>query len=191
MPRYDPSKDINPYVRFVAGDYPAHITKVTTRMVNVQKGKYRAEVYNITSTINEAVSGTTFKTMDNKGVEKEVEGKHFIDKEIRHNGVFRFLDTLDIDEFESNEGGNGKYMKLCEAVGAELKEVKEGEHTLWEFPVIDESHLIGKPIIVTVGQGKKYLNKSNEWVYPMMGTDLCVWESGTPITDPDKEELPF
>jgi len=198
---YDPSQDTSSAPRIGIGLYPAHITDVKRKIISFSRGKkdkkkFKAEIINLILTVAPEVAGTTISLIDHNGVEATIDGSKYIGREIRHKGIFRFIEPTALDEFLANPGGNGEYMTLCDVVGAVPKSVKiedeNGEEKeVFEMPVLDDKDLLNKPVIVETGNGKPYTNKYGETVSYVEGKKLTGWKNGKTLEAEVEEELPF
>ena len=188
MHYYDPKE--NDRVSLIPKQlYPVHAKKVDIRDVRV-KGKYKATVYNVYYQIAEECSKHTFLT--DKG---EVTGAGFVGKEIRGTGVFMFLNPEPGDDFESNNGANESYLRFCENIGVECPEVEvelDGEKTkVKQFPVLDASDLIGKPIKAYIVE-ESWRDKSGQSRTSVKAVGFEKWEA--PLRDDLKDkhdDIPF
>ena len=186
MHYYDPKE--NNMVSLIPKQlYPLHAKEVTTRIVNV-KGKYKAKVYNIIYEIAEECGTKTFTS--DKG---EVNGSSFVGKKLYSTGVFLFLNPGIGDTFESNNGANEKYLRLCGILNVECPEIEvdiEGEKRMVNgFPELTDTDIIGKPLLGYVDI-QEYINKEGETKKSFKVKDFNEWTDGK-VLDFALADLPF
>ncbi len=97
---YDETQD-KPKVAMPEGVYPAHVIKVDSAVRDV-RGSFKAVIYNVRVKIAPEADDITFDAVDYDGNEVKVNGGDFTGREIRSNGVFKFMHPSESDEFESN-----------------------------------------------------------------------------------------
>ena len=194
---YDETQDNTPtYVAMGPGLYPAHITKVEIVDRNVLK-KYKATIYNLHVKIADDAKNRTFKAKSD-GVDVEVDGGQFVGREIRSQGVFKFLTPKPDEDFEQNPGGNKKYMAMVEALGIEapVVEVEVGgeKRKIKTLPNVTEMDLLGKPMIAGIGFSKPWKDKTGKERRSLEVKSIRVWEEGKTIDisgDVDEDDIPF
>tara|TARA_R100000458_G_C8205137_1_gene194433 strand:- start:60 stop:689 length:630 start_codon:yes stop_codon:yes gene_type:complete len=191
---YDESQD-KPRVPMPEGSYPCHITSVDTAVRTVKK-IHQALIYNVKVKIAEPCDAhSTFQAVDYDGNKCEVNGGDFAGKEMRSNGIFKFLHPGPDDEFEANPGGNKGYANFCTVVGKEPK-VKEIEHngemvSVKELPDLVEEDILGRPVIAVIAPGKPWKSDRDGKVRTTLEVKwFRNWADGE-IIDLDAEDLPF
>tara|TARA_B100001250_G_scaffold174710_1_gene150267 strand:+ start:3965 stop:4573 length:609 start_codon:yes stop_codon:yes gene_type:complete len=169
--------------------YYAYIKEVSIKEVSVRK-RYRAKVYNMTLELADANKNLTFH--DNG---QEIKGDTFVGREIRTTGVFLFLNPSETDNWEPNNGGNEKYLGFCEKVGIECPEVEvelDGEKTkVKQFPVLEASDLIGKPVRAYIVE-EKWTDKEGKSRTSVKAISFDSWDA--PLNDDIKDkhdDIPF
>jgi hypothetical protein len=164
---YDPAADFSGVMP--EGTYKAYATELTLKEDLVVRSKYLADVYEVTFEIADENSEYSY---DRDG--KTVSGKAFVGKKLRSKGFFRFKkpnpDTY--PNLEENSGSNKSYMELVESFGVELEEDKEGRFFL---PSVDESDIVGVPVIIDVYHSKWTDNDGNERTTPRAGS-IFKWD---------------
>lgn len=185
---YDPKENI-PSIRLSQGNYYGHIIKVDiTRSVTV-RGKWCADIYNITFKV-----APENKEHNYSSAEGDITGSSYIDREIRSVGIFHFL-TPTNGEFEANPGGNERYMSFCSAIKVKCTEttikLDDGEERkVYLLPDLSESDLLGKPVIASVGETKPFVNNQGEKITPMKVKVFNTWTNGKNVAVAD-DDLPF
>ena len=184
---YDPSQNKN--VKLVAKQlYPSHITECKVAEVSVRK-KYKAKVFNFFIEIADAVKDLTFKDANGK----ELKGDSFVGRRVKGGGVFFFLNPSDGDDFESNPGGNDKYLHFCESLGIECPEVEvdiDGEKRMVKtLPELESSDIIGKPLMSYIDLAP-WKDKEGNQRSSMNVKNFDKWSDGD-TRDIALEDLPF
>ena len=194
---YDPAQD-KPSVAMPEGSYPCHIIKVDTAVRDVKK-VHKALIYNVRVKIAEPNEAhTTFDAVDYDGNKAQVNGGDFAGRELRSNGIFKFLHPTDEDEFEANPGGNKSYANFCTVVGKEpqVKEVElNGEMvSVKELPDLMEEDILGKPVVAVIGRGKPWKSDRDGKVRTSLEVKwFRTWSDGDAL-DMDSledDDLPF
>ena len=185
MHYYDPKE--NKYVSLIPKQlYPVHAKKVETKIVDV-KGKYKAKVYNIVYEIAEECSKKTFIT--DAG---EVNGSAFVGKKVYGTGIFMFLNPQAGDTFESNNGGNERYLRFCETIKVECPEIEvdvDGEKRMVkQFPELTESEIKGSPLLGFVDTQEYVQDGQTKISYKVK--EFSQWSDGKK-KDLELADLPF
>ena len=159
MTYYDPAQD-KPQVAMPEGLYPCHIIEVKTALRDVKK-IHKALIYNVRVKIAEPCDAhSTFDAVDYDGNKVEANGGDFAGRELRSNGIFKFLHPSGDDEYEPNPGGNKGYANFCTVIGKEpqVKEVElNGEMvSVKELPDLIEEDILLKPVMAVIGRGKPW-----------------------------------
>jgi hypothetical protein len=170
--------------------YFAYIKEVSIKEVNVRK-RYKAKVFNLTLELANANKNLTFH--DDNG--NPVNGEVFAGREVRTTGVFLFLNPGETDEWEANNGANDKYLGFCEKVGVECPEVEvelDGvKAKVKQFPVLEASDLIGKPIRAYIVE-EQWTDKEGKSRTSVKAISFDVWD--VPLNDDLKDshdDIPF
>lgn len=194
---YDESEDTTPKsVTMGPGLYPAHITKVEIVERDVLR-KFKAKIYNLTVVIADDAKNRKYKAKSD-GVDCEVDGSSFVGKEIRSQGVFKFLAPTSSDSFQANPGGNKKYMSMVEALGIKAEsievEINGEKRNVKKLPDINEEDLLGKPMIAGVGFSKPWKGKDGKERQTLEVKSIRPWAEGTEIDlvpTNDDDDIPF
>lgn len=166
-------KSSRAYTGFCAGEFLGHITGIRTQIVDTKLGQ-RARVYNFSVLVDDANRTMQYNHTDNRGVEHTIPGETYIGKKLVADGVFKFLDPQDGEDFKANPSGNDRYMRFCETLGVKPKEEKttlDGkEVTLKHLPNLTEDDLLGKPVI-----GVQALSNCKPWTDKSGNTHTKGW----------------
>jgi len=169
--------------------YYAYIKEVSIKEVPVKK-RYRAKVFNLTLELAEENKTLTFSTND-----EDINGEVYIGRTVRSTGVFLFLNPAEGDDWESNNGANERYLKFCETIGVECPEVEvelEGEKVkVKQFPVLDASDLIGKPVKAYIVE-ESWTDKGGQTRTSVKAAGFVKWDA--PINNDIKDkhdDIPF
>ena len=183
----DNGEDKKKFTPIQPGEYKGHIKEYNSRIVewtNKQSGDaYKARVHNY-----------KVELADNTGAFKEFNGRMF-----RSSGCFQFLEPKEGDSFVSNKSGNKAYLRFCEDIGIDCKEVErdvDGQTVIVkQLPNIEEKTVLGKPVIAVLNYGKSYKNKNGFDTKPMQVKFIKKWEDGKPLDIKTEEEslddIPF
>jgi|TARA_R110002051_G_scaffold88750_2_gene156482 hypothetical protein len=193
---YDETQD-KPKVAMPEGVYPAHVIKVDSAVRDV-RGSFKAVIYNVRVKIAPEADDITFDAVDYDGNEVKVNGGDFTGREIRSNGVFKFMHPSESDEFESNPGGNKGYSNFCTVLGKQPKttilEVDGEKVTMKELPDLSEDDILGKPVLAVVGKGKPWTSERDGKTRTSLEVKwFRTWADGKDI-DPESfedDDLPF
>jgi len=179
------------------GNYKSNVISVETVVRDV-KGIHRALIYNVKIRIAKESEDTVFDAVDMEGNVVKVNGGKFTGYELRSNGIFKFLHPDKEDEFEANPGGNKAYANFCRVLGKEPKIVDvefNGEKiSMKELPSLEESDILGKPVISVLGRGKPWVsNKDGKTRTPMAVKWFRTWVNGSTLSSSELEgdDLPF
>lgn len=190
---YDPTMNDN--TPLVEGIYPCHVTKCVLRKNVVVRGKYLANVYNLTLKVAKEVSGHTFK-----GPNGDVNGSIYDGRDIYANGVFFFVtpSASEHSHLKSNPGGNENYLSFCQLIGFDCpnKDItitidgKEVTKNVPILPELEESDIKGKPLFAVVSSASWRDKTTGEERSSMKAKTFQPWKEGN-VLDIDKEEIPF
>jgi hypothetical protein len=164
---YDPAADFSGVMP--EGTYKAYATELIVKEDLVVKGKYLSDVYEVTLEIADENSEYTYEQDG-----KEVSGKAFVGKKIKSKGFFRFKkpDPSTHPDLEENSGSNKSYKELVESFGVKTEEDAEGRFFL---PSVNESDIVGVPVIIEVYHSKWTDNDGNERTTPRAGS-IYKWD---------------
>lgn len=169
------------------GEYKGHIKEYNSRVVEWTNKKtnesYKARVHNY-----------KVELADNDGAFTEFNGRMF-----RSSGCFQFLEPKDGDTFVSNKSGNKAYLRFCEDIGIQCKEVErevEGQTIIVkQLPNLDEKAVLGKPVIAVLNYGKTYKDSNGFEKKPMQVKFIKRWEEGKQLevktSQEDLDDIPF
>ena len=184
------------YVPKVAGDYLGHITEARTLTREFKKDgrTFRARIFNFKVHVAADNAHQTY-TVHRDGNTKEITGEHFVDWTVVADGVFRFLEPVDGDKFESNAEGNKRYMRFCESLGLELKTEERTINgktiRVQLLPDIKETDLNGTPVIAVVGRGQDWINDTGETRPSWRVKFTKIWKDGKKLAATTTDDLPF
>tara|TARA_R110002110_G_scaffold340342_2_gene550519 strand:+ start:180 stop:833 length:654 start_codon:yes stop_codon:yes gene_type:complete len=144
------------------GEYPAHITGLTSRDLDTKAGK--ATVFNLMFTASEEVykleqtvyemDGYNIATDDNghQVIVKDADGKakktdcgFLKGREFRDNGYFCFTE-------KEGSSKNGRYFNLLTSLDIELAEIVVDGVTHKKLALIEEADVLGKPCTIRIQQ---------------------------------------
>ena len=164
---YDPSADFSGVMP--VGAYKAYAKELIVKENLVVRGKFLADVYEVKFEVAEENADNVY---DVDG--KEINGKNFVGKEIRSKGFFRFKtpDKSIYPNLEENSGSNKSYMELIESFGVETEADNEGRFFL---PNVDESDVVGMPVILEVFHDEWTDNQGNNRTTPKAGA-IFTWD---------------
>ena len=189
---FDPSQE-KTNTRLAKGVYPVHIIKCDTAIRSV-KNKYKACIYNFVVKVDTTAKTRAYQVEDIDGTPKSVSGAEYVGREIRSQGVFRFLAPEVGDDFEGNPGGNRKFMETAEALGNNCPDIEvevDGEkRTVKGLPTLDAKDFLGKPVLANVDFGKPWKGKDGVERTSLEVKSINLWKDGTEV-DVELEELPF
>ena len=163
----------------VRGEFYGHMQNATSREVSWTKdGKtFKALVYNY-----EFVIDAKNSEMSYEGKNGKFKGEEYVGRTYRSNGIFRFLEPKEGDDFESNSTGNKRYFQFCETIGVEIprKVVKmDGKDVeVQVLPPLKGTDIDGAPAIALIDAGKPYKNKEGEERTPHVVKFVKEWEGG-------------
>lgn len=163
----------------VRGEFYGHLQSSTSREVSWTKdGKtFKALVYNYEFVVDGKNEEFEYKKGDYK-----YSGKEYVGRTYKSNGIFRFLEPKEGDDFVSNSSGNKRYFRFCETIGVEIprKVVKmDGQDVeVQVLPPLQASDIDGTPVIAMIDTGKPYKNKEGQERTPYVVKFVKQWEGG-------------
>ena len=181
-----PSKDTKktPNAPNVRGEFYGHLQSTQLKEVSWNKDgkKFKAIVYNYSFEVakeNESQSYTYTSYKDNS--EQRSSGEDYVGRVYKSNGVFRFLEPSEGDDFVSNSDGNKSYLRFCETLGVEIPvkvvELNGESVEVQAIPSLDVGEVNGKPAIAVVDKGKPYTWEGKERI-PYVVKFIKTWEDG-------------
>ena len=189
----------------VPGEYLGHITEV-----RITEGKpfdekdntgkltgrrVKAVWHNFKVLVAPENATQTYTRRDRDGNEHTHNGEDYIGWAIQANGVARFVEPTDDDDFHSNASGNFNYMKLCETLGVQGKTVERevnGKMTKVDLlPILTVKDLSGLPVTAVVDRGRDYV-KDGVTQIKYVAKFVKTWTDGTRLTTTTTDnDLPF
>ena len=150
--------------QFAKGEYLGHITKVDSKVVDVQN-KYKARVYTYTIEVADENKDMDFTVIDIDGKPKALKGGAYIGKKFLGK-LWRFLEPTDKDTFESNSTGNTNYLRFCETIGVkcpkETKTIGGEDIEVQILPSLSDDDFLGQPVTAVVDLGKPWTDKEGK-----------------------------
>jgi hypothetical protein len=169
----------------VTGEFYGHITEAEQRDVEFERDgeKFKAVVFNYKFVVHKENEKQTYG---------DAKGKDYIGRKYNANGIFRFIEPGEGDDFKSNQGGNKAYFRFCETLGIECptKKVKiDGEEVeVKELPHLSVDDVNNRAVIAFIDKGKQYKDrKTGEMRTPHVVKFVKTWEGGADLD----EEIPF
>jgi len=193
-----PSEDTEheEYVPKVAGDYHGHITdaRSLTREFAKDGRTLKARIFNFKVHVAPENRDNTY-TIHRDGNTKTITGEHFVDWTVVADGVFRFLEPVEGDKFESNAEGNKRYMRFCESIGLEIptedRTINGKTVKVQLLPDVKEEDLNGTPVIAVVGRGQDWVNDTGETRPSWRVKFTKRWTDGKRLATTTTNDLPF
>ena len=195
VPGSSKGKKVAPNVR---GEFYGHLQNATMKEVSWKRDgkKYKAVVYNYEFLIdgaNESQSYTYTSYTDDK--EMTASGKDYIGRSYRSNGIFRFLEPEEGDDFVSNSEGNKSYFRFCETLNVDIeKKVVQMDGQDVEvkvLPSLSTSEINGKPAIAIIDKGKPYTTQDGKERTPYLVKFIKTWEGGEAKSMEAGDAIPF
>jgi len=178
----------------VRGEFYGHLQESEMKEVSWTRDgeKFKAVVYNYLFVVDGANKSQSYTYHSYKDSSEQVaSGEDYIGRSYRANGVFRFLEPEEGDDFVSNSGGNKSYFRFCETIGVDIeKKVIEKDGQEMEvklLPSLDTSQINGRPAIAVIDKGKPYTTKDGKERTPFVVKFIKTWEGGE-VKDAD---IPF
>ena len=183
--------------------YAEGIDEPKTKFIPVEPGDHKGHIIEYSSRIVEWTNknGDSFKArVHNYKVElSESYNDDFNGRIFRSSGCFQFLEPQKGDDFISNQSGNKAYLRFCEDIGVECKEVKrnvDGQTIkVKQLPNIEENDVLGVAVIAVLNFGKSYVNKNGFDTKPMQVKFIKKWEGGKRLdiktTKELEDDIPF
>ena len=176
------------------GEYFGHVTEVTQREVDTHGGKHKALVFNFMVKVADENSTKAY-VYPWGNTTYPASGSEYVGKNIKANGIFKYLVPKEGDSFESNPDGNKGYAMFCENIGIKLptsvKEINGEKLTVKSLPTLKSEDMEGVPVIAVVGEGRKYTNKNGKEVTPKIVKFVKEWRDGKKLEIADEADIPF
>ena len=194
---YNPTEQWKPIEE---GEYPAHITSLSTREVNTKAGpsivvnmEYKQELYEMEGYDYVLNDGNKVHIRDKDGM-YPVYGdcSHLKDKKFRDNGFFVFLDS-------SSGSKNSRYFDLLENLGIELATDKVDGKEVKKLVLIEEDDVLGLPVQVKIKR-ETYVTSATKHLPPseqekrsaFKVSTIKTWEGGKKVQVEELEQdVPF
>ena len=149
-------------------------------------------VYNYSFVVDEANKSQSYTYASYKDSSEQVaSGEDYIGRSYKANGVFRFLEPSEGDDFKSNASGNKSYFRFCETLGLDIEkkvaQIDGQDVEVKILPSLDPSQINGKPAIAVVDKGKPYTTKDGKERTPFVVKFIKTWENGEVKND----DIPF
>ena len=178
----------------VEGKYYGHITKVTSKVVDVSGGEYKARVYDyfIEVAPENKDNKYSYKKYDSDET-VECDGGSYIGYKFK-GSIFKYLEPSKDDKFKPRTENNKYFLWFCEACGLECPTVTakiDGEEMeVKSLPALNTEELIGVPVSAFVAKGKTWKDSEGKERTPWVAKWLNAWENGKKreMTDAD---IPF
>ena len=185
------------YVPMVEGEYHGHITetRTLTREFTKEKRPMKARIFNFKVTIAPENNNNHYTIHRNGHDPRTITGEHYVGKTVVADGVFRFLEPTDGDEFESNAEGNKRYLMFCQSIGMEIpteeRTINGKTVKVQLLPDVKEDDLDGTPVVAVVGRGQDWTddNGKNRPSWRVKFTKR--WEDGKKLATTTTNDLPF
>ena len=178
--------DQGAFVPVEAGVYPAHVSNVITRDVNIRKTGETAVVFDLTYKIAEEASkleqtlyemdgfeykldadGDRIKIMEN-GEPKKTKCNHIVGKEYRGKGFFLFTGS-------ENSSKNRGYFRLLDSLGVKTEEIEQDGRMVKKLPLLETKDVAGKPIQVEL-KLDSYITKQTQSLPESQQDKKFVWK---------------
>ena len=173
----------------VRGEFYGHLQESSCREVGWSRdGKnFKAIVYNYNFVIDAKTAEQTYKGNN----DTEYSGKDYVGRSYKANGVFRFLEPKEGDDFVSNAKGNDRYLRFCETLGKDIPrkvvQMNGQDVEVQVLPQLKADDINGKPAIAIIDAGNPYKTKEGQERTPYEVKYIKTWEGGTT----KDEEIPF
>jgi hypothetical protein len=172
---YDPTLD-KPNVMIPEGEYYAHVKEFTMKEDVVIRGKYMADIYNLTFKLAAENSDKQFG---------EHSGNLFVGKTVRSKGFFRFKNP-NSPNLEPNSGGNREFKEVLESLGISPEEKEVDGKKVFALPTLTPTNSEGKPAIIRV-KHENWTNRDGEDMVSPKAFNVFSWKNGKV----DVDDLPF
>lgn len=190
------------------GEYPAHVTTLSTREVNTKAGP--AIVVNMEYKIAEEVSECEQSLYEMNGYDYVMKNEskvpildadgnpsysdcsHLKDRIFKDNGFFVFLNS-------SSASKNARYFGLLENLGIELKTDKVDGKDVKKLILIEEEDVIGTPVKVNVKR-ETYITAATKHLPPNEQEQrstfkvaiVKTWQGGVKLSEDEMDsDVPF
>lgn len=183
---YDPS-ETEEFVVLPKGTYKARVSNFEFKKTWTNKDNQIADIYEASYKLDESISSTKIK--DDKG--NEYPGSKFVSRDVKSKGFFLWKAPGKDEDFMSNPAGNKRISIFLESanyplVKKEIENSSGSKVTVVEIPeVIDESKIIGKPVIIEVTH-----EEYNDKLYAKE-MKVMPWKDAPAAKVEEEDDLPF
>ena len=192
----NPNAKKKQFVPLATGEYYGHIVEVTTKILDVKGGKYKARLYSYTVETSEENKDQDFIYYNEEGDPVSTKGHHYIGKKFRGN-LWKFLEPGKDDDFESNTDGNTGFLRFCDTIGkvcpVETRNIDGEDIDVKLLPTLSTEDFLGQPVIAFADKGRPYKDKMGK-TRQYFDCKFCKkWEEGKKkdISTGGKDEIPF
>ena len=193
---YNPTEQWKPIEE---GEYPAHVTSLSTREVNTKAGP--AIVVNMEYKVAPEVSECKQELYEMDGYDYVYKDgmypvygdcSHLKDKKFRDNGFFVFLDS-------SSGSKNSRYFELLENLNIELATDKVDGKEVKKLVLIEEDDVVGLPVQIRLKK-ETYITSATKHLPPseqekrsaFKVSTIKTWEGGKKVQVEELEQdVPF
>ena len=182
----------------VEGDYLGHITdtKTLVREFKTNDGRnVKARIFNYKVEVAHENATREYTFTDRNGTEQTTNGEPYVGWTVSARGIFRFLEPVDGDTFESNSENNVAYLRFCQALGLTIettrREVNGKTLDVQVLPTLTESDIDGRPVIAVVGRDKDWTNDDGETMPSFRVKYVKLWTEGKLLAPTTTNDLPF
>ena len=179
----------------VRGEFYGHLQEAEMKEVSWTRDgeKFKAVVYNYLFVVDGANKSQSYTYHSYKDSSEQVApGEDYVGRSYRANGVFRFLEPEEGDDFVSNTDGNKGYFAFCRSIGVECPtkviQIDGQDVEVNQLPSLTEEDINGKPAIGVVKEGKPYVNKDGDKRTPYEVIFVKTWEGGK---EKSSDDIPF
>ena len=184
---YDPS-ETEEFVVLPKGTYKARVSNFVFKKTWTNKDNQIADIYEASYKLDESISSTKIK--DDKG--NEYPGSKFVSRDVKSKGFFLWKAPGKDEDFMSNPAGNKRISIFLESanyplVKKEIENSSGSKVTVVEIPeVIDESKIIGQPVIIEVTH-----EEYNDKLYAKE-MKVMPWKDAPAVkVEEEDDDLPF
>ena len=182
----------------VEGDYLGHITdtKTLVREFKTNDGRnVKARIFNYKVEVAHENATREYTFTDRNGTEQTTNGEPYVGWTVSARGIFRFLEPVDGDTFESNSENNVAYLRFCQALGLTIettrREVNGKTLDVQVLPTLTESDINGRPVVAVVGRDKDWINDDGETMPSFRVKFVKLWKEGKLLATTTTNDLPF
>ena len=195
IPSDDTTKTHTPKIE---GDYLGHITDASTivREFKTNDGRLvKARIFNFKVEVAHENATREYTFTDRNGTEHTTSGEPYVGWTVSARGIFRFLEPVDGDTFESNSENNVAYLRFCQALGLTIettrREVNGKTLDVQVLPTLTESDINGRPVVAVVGRDKDWINDDGETMPSFRVKYVKLWKEGKLLATTTTNDIPF